>query len=261
MSDVDSRYEVKSVARAVAIMEALEDAQADGLTVTEVAKTVGLSKSTAFATLHTLRSRGLVSDKGEGATRRYRLGLALVRLGQQASAQTSVADVGQPVLRALTEETGLTSRIAVLDDDWAVVVARVDSRTSVRLDLRMGQREWPHCTGVGKALLSTLSEPDVRRIVERLGMPSRTSKTITEPDRLISNLARVRADGFIIDDEEDAEGIICIASPVVDIRGTAVGAVSVTGLKADSALRQPRAVGKQVRSAAAQLAELVNRRI
>lgn len=257
----DNRYEVKSVARAVAILEALEDAHADGLTVTEVAKLVGLSKSTAFATLHTLRAHGLVSDKGEGATRRYRLGLALVRLGQQASAQTSIADIGQPVLRALTEKTGLTSRIAVLDDDWAVVVARADSRTAVRLDLRMGQREWPHCTGVGKALLSTLPESEVRALVGRLGMPVRTSRTITDADRLVVNLARARADGFTIDDEEDAEGIMCIASPVVDVHGNALGAVSVTGLKADSALRQPRSVGRQVRAAAAQIAQMVNRRV
>ncbi len=260
MTEVESRYEVKSVVRAIAILEALEDSQDDGLTVTEVAKLVGLSKSTAFATLHTLRAHGLVSDKGEGSTRRYRLGLALVRLGQQASAQTSIADLGQPVLRALTEETGLTSRIAVLDDDWAVVVARVDSRTAVRLDLRMGQREWPHCTGVGKALLSTLPEAEVRSIMGRLGMPARTERTITDPDNLVANLTRARADGFTIDDEEDAEGIMCIASPVVDVHGGVLGALSVTGLKADSALRQPRSVGRKVRAAAEQIGEMVNRR-
>jgi len=260
VTEIDSRYEVKSVVRAIAILEALEDSQDDGLTVTEVAKLVGLSKSTAFATLHTLRSHGLVSDKGEGSTRRYRLGLALVRLGQQASAQTSIADIGQPVLRALTDETGLTSRIAVLDDDWAVVVARVDSRTAIRLDLRMGQREWPHCTGVGKALLSTLSESEVRSILKRLGMPARTERTITDPDHLVANLNRARADGFAIDDEEDAEGIMCISSPVVGLHGAVLGAVSVTGLKADSALRQPRSVGRQVRAAARQIGEMVNRR-
>ena len=231
------------------------------MTVTEVAKLVGLSKSTAFATLHTLTAHGLVSDMGEGSTRRYRLGLALVRLGQQASTQTSIADIGRPVLRALTDETGLTSRIAVLDDGWAVVVARADSRTAVRLDLRMGQRERPHCTGVGKALLCTLSESEVRSIVGRLGMPARTERTITDPDQLVEKLKGARAEGFAIDDEEDAEGIMCISSPVVDLYGGALGAVSVTGLKADSALRQPRSVGRKIRAAAEQIAEMVNLRV
>jgi IclR family acetate operon transcriptional repressor len=259
MAELDSRYEVKSVVRAITILEALEDSL-DGLTVTDVAKIVGLSKSTAFATLQTLRAYGLVSDKGEGATRRYRLGLALVRLGQQAATQTSVADVAQPILRLLTEETGLTARVAVLEDDWAVVVGRSDSRTAVRLDLRMGQREWPHCTGVGKALLSALPEPEIRALVTRVGMPARTPHTITDPDVLVAVLARARAEGFCIDDEEDAEGIMCVAAPAVDGHGNLLGAISVTGLKADSALSKPRNVGRAVHAAAMRLAELVNSR-
>jgi IclR family acetate operon transcriptional repressor len=259
MTELDSRYEVKSVVRAVSILEALEDSL-DGLTVTEVAKAVGLSKSTAFATLQTLRAHGLVSDAGEGASRQYRLGLALVRLGQRAANQTSIADVAQPILRALTEETGLTARVAVLEEDWAVVVGRSDSRTAVRLDLRMGQREWPHCTGIGKAMLSALPESEIRAIVGRLGMPTRTSHTITDPDVLVAALMRARAQGFCLDDEEDAEGIMCVASPVVDGHGNLLGAISVTGLKADPALSKPRDVGRVVREAAKQTAERADTR-
>lgn len=259
MTELDSRYEVKSVVRAIGILEALEDSP-DGLTVTETAKAVGLSKSTAFATLQTLRAHGLVSDSGEGATRQYRLGLALVRLGQRAATQTSIADVAQPVLRTLTEETGLTSRVAVLEDDWAIVVGRSDSRTAPRLDLRMGQREWPHCTGVGKALLSALPESEIRGVVGRLGMPARTPHTITDPDALVAVLMRARAQGFCLDDEEDAEGIMCVAAPIVDGHGNLLGAISVTGLKADSALSKPRNVGRAVHDAARQIAELTEYR-
>ncbi len=260
MGAADGRYTVKSVARAVDILESLEDAPSDGLTVTEVAKVVGLSKAAAFATLWTLAARGLVTASGEGTSRRYRLGLALVRLGQQAASQTTIADVGRPVLRALTEQTGLTSRLAVLEEDWAVVIGRVDSRTAVRLDLRMGQREWPHCTGVGKALLSTLPEAEIRDIVGRVGMPARTERTITDPDALVESLARARAAGFVIDDEEDAPGITCLAAPIIDEHGRLLGAVSVTGLTADPALMRPKSVGRQVKAAAQQIADLASRR-
>jgi len=260
MSDLDVRYEVKSVSRAIAILEALEDADDVGLTVTDLAKFVGLSKSTAYSTLQTMRSRGLVSDKGEGSSRRYALGLALVRLGHRASSQTTVADLGQQILGELTKATGLTSRLAVLDDDWAVVVARSDARGAVRLDLRMGQREWPHCTGVGKALLSALDEAEGRAIVARLGMPRRTPRTITSPDAFMAELARGRSNGFCIDDEEDAEGIMCVAAPVFDPHRRPIAAISVTGLKAGSSLRRHRDVGRQVRAAADKLAELAVRR-
>lgn len=257
MDDPADRYTVKSVARAIDILETLEDDHDGGLTVTEVAKKVGLSKAAAFATLQTLSARGLVASTGEGPSRRYLLGLALVRLGQQAASQTSIADIGQPVLRRLTELTGLTSRLAVLEEDWAVVIGRVDSRTAVRLDLRMGQREWPHCTGVGKALLCGLPESQVREIVGRVGMPARTDRTITDPDDLVAALAQAREAGFVVDDEEDATGITCIAAPILDDRGRVLGAVSVTGLTADPALAQPQRVGTQVKAAAEQISELV----
>lgn len=259
MTELDTRYEVKSVVRAIHILEVLEDSRS-GLTVTEVAKAVGLSKSTAFATLHTLRARGLVSDSGEGASRQYRLGLALVRLGQRAATQTSIADVAKPILRALTERTGLTARVAVLEDDWAVVVGRSDSRTAVRLDLRMGQREWPHSTGIGKAMMSVLPESEIRAILGRVGMPSRTSRTITDPDLLVASLVRARGQGFCLDDEEDADGIMCIASPILDGNGNLLGAISVTGLKADPALSKPREVGRAVHAAAKQIAERADAR-
>ncbi|MGB0113231.1 MAG: IclR family transcriptional regulator [Ilumatobacteraceae bacterium] len=258
--ELDDRYVVKSVVRAIKILEALEDARGDGLNVTEIARLVGVSKSTAFSTLYTLRAHGLVADKGDGATRRYRLGLALVRLGQQASVQTSVADLAQSALKRLTDETGLSSRVAVLDEGWAVVVGRVDTRNAVRLDLRMGRQEWPHCTGVGKALLSTLSDDQVREILDRIGMPARTKRTITDPGHLLTVLARARIDGFCIDDEEDAEGIMCISAPVLNLPGAMPCAVSVTGLKADPLLAQPRSVGRAVRAAAEQIADLAQGR-
>ena len=255
MIELDSRYAVKSVVRAIAILEAIEDAHEDGLTVTEIAKLIGISKSAAFATLYTLGSYGLVSDRDEGQTRRYTLGLALIRLGQQASAQNSIADLARPTLRDLTEKTGLTSRVAVLDDGWAVVVGRVDARSAVRLDLGMGRQEWPHSSGVGKAMLSTLPQDEVHSIVDRLGMPRKTPNTITDIDALIAALERVRSDGFCLDDEEDAEGVLCVAAPLSHLPGGAVGAISVTGLKADPLLRQPRRVGREVRAAAAEIAE------
>jgi len=260
MAELDSRYAVKSVVRAIKILEALEDAHEEGLTVTEVSKLIGISKSAAFATLHTLGSAGLVSVRGERRSRQYSLGLALIRLGQQASAQNSIADLARPTLRGLTYRTGLTSRVAVLDDGWAVVVGRVDARTAVRLDLGMGRQEWPHSSGVGKSMLSTLSEAEVRSIVDRLGMPRKTPNTITDVDALLAALDRVRSDGFCLDDEEDVEGVLCVAAPLTQLPGGAVGAISVTGLKADPLLRQPRRVGREVQAAAIEIAELARGR-
>lgn len=250
----NDRYRVKSVDRAVAVLEALAVAGPDGLTVSEVGKDVGASKSTAFALLQTLLDRGFVADSGEGASRRYRLGMALARLGDRVVSQIGVRDVAMPVLHELTDATGLTSRLAVLEDGWAVVVGRVDAPGAVRFTSQLGRRELPHSSGVGKALLATLPEARVRELVGVTGLPRRTDKTLTEVDVLLRDLAGARDRGYAVDDEEDAEGVFCVGATFTDHRGAVVGGISVTGLKLDLPAWRIHQLGETVRSHADRIA-------
>lgn len=249
-------YEVRSVSRAIEILTALEQVPNgdEGLTVSDVSRIVGGTKSTVFATLQTLLAHGLVDDSGAGMSRRYRLGLTLVRLGERAAQQTSITDLLEPALRELSRKTGLTARAAVLDrEGWAVVIAHVNAPTAVRLDLRLGQLERLHCTGLGKALLSLLPDDEVREILGRVGTPRRTHRTLCSADEVIGNLTDIRAAGYALDDEEDASGIMCVAAAVPVRAGRPLAAISVTGLKADEAMRRPDQVGLILREHAARL--------
>lgn len=247
----EPKYWVKSVARAADILEALAaPAQGNGLSVTEVGQACSISKSAAFGMLQTLRAYGLVSDDGEGMSRRYRLGMSLARLGDRARSQVSLRGVAHPVLRELTRATGMASRLAVPEDGHAVVVDQVELDQRVRLDLRMGQRELPHCTGLGKALLSAMPPSEAAAVVERFGLPRRTSRTITDPATFLSHLRDIARVGYALDDEEDAEGIICIGAPVFDDRSVCAGAISITGLKLGLPAWRYQELGGQVRDAA-----------
>ncbi|AXE76806.1 IclR family transcriptional regulator [Streptomyces atratus] len=247
----EPKYWVKSVARAADILEALAaPAQGNGLSVTEVGQACSISKSAAFGMLQTLRAYGLVSDDGEGMNRRYRLGMSLARLGDRARSQVSLRGVAHPVLRELTRTTGMASRLAVPEDGHAVVVDQVELDQRVRLDLRMGQRELPHCTGLGKALLSAVPQSEAAAVVERFGLPRRTSRTITDPATFLSHLRDIARVGYALDDEEDAEGIICIGAPVFDDRSVCAGAISITGLKLGLPAWRYQELGGQVRDAA-----------
>ncbi|MFH8520703.1 IclR family transcriptional regulator [Streptomyces gelaticus] len=247
----EPKYWVKSVARAADILEALAaPGQGSGLSVTEVGQACSISKSAAFGMLQTLRAYGLVSDDGEGMNRRYRLGMSLARLGDRARSQVSLRGVAHPVLRELTRTTGMASRLAVPEDGHAVVVDQVELDQRVRLDLRMGQRELPHCTGLGKALLSAVPPGEAAAVVERFGLPRRTSRTITDPATFLSHLRDIARAGYALDDEEDAEGIICIGAPVFDDRSVCAGAVSITGLKLGLPAWRYQELGGQVRDAA-----------
>ncbi|GAA0913096.1 IclR family transcriptional regulator [Nonomuraea longicatena] len=242
---------MRSVARAADVLEALS--RQGGLSVTELAAACGLSKSAAFATLFTLREFGLVADDGEGMNRRYRLGMALARLGARAQDQVSLRDVARPALVELTRLTGMNSRLAVPDGGQAVVVDQVSNRERIQVDLRMGTRELPHCTGLGKALLAEMTDAEVLELVGRVGLPRRTGHTITDADTLLAHLKTVRELGYAVDDEEDADGVFCIGSALRDHTGACAGAVSITSLKRDLPAWKYQELGRQVRESAEQI--------
>src|SRR5438445_12396712 len=120
----EDRYRVQSVERAFALLEALADAGPEGMTLSNLARSLGVSKSTAYAILQTLLTGGFVADAGTGMGRRYRLGMALARLGDVVVSQLALRDLALPVIRDLTAETGPTSPLAVLDDAYAIGIGR-----------------------------------------------------------------------------------------------------------------------------------------
>jgi IclR family transcriptional regulator, acetate operon repressor len=226
-----ARYRLQSVERALDLLEYLALAGPDGITLTEAAQHLKLSKSSAFALLQTLVARGFAADAGVRQSRRYRLGMALPKLGDAAAAQAPLVDIAMPVLRSVTAASGLTTRLVVPDGPYAVVIARVDAPGSVRFASYLGKREYPHCTSAGKALLAALPAERARQLAIEAGMPARTSRTITDPDALLRDLALASVRGYTIDDEEDADGVFCVGASVHDRSGACVAAISGTGLK------------------------------
>ncbi len=228
---IDDRYRVQSLGRALDLVELIANRGKDGARLTDLARDLGMSKAAVYALLQTLLARGFLSDFSEGANRRYRLGMSLARLGDMAVANIALADVAMPELRKLTAELGMTSRLAILDDGYAVVVGRVDAPGSIRFDAALGRRELPHCSAVGKALLAAMPMDEARSILERNALPQRTPRTITGVAQLMKELALTAERGYAVDDEEDTEGVACIGSCIYGRTGQAAGAISVTGLK------------------------------
>jgi IclR family acetate operon transcriptional repressor len=248
MNNVDDRYRVQSVGRAFSLLETLAEAGPDGMTLSELSRGLGVSKSTAYAILHTMLAHGFVADSGAGMRRRYRLGMALARLGDLVVSQIGLRDVAMPVLRSLTEETELPSRVAVLDEHYAVVIGLVDApRSTVRFAANLGKREHLHSSAVGKAMLASMPDTGVLEIVELAGLPRKTTHTIVEPAALLRDLATVRRRGYAVDDEEDVEGVFCVGSSVFDHSGRCAGAISVTGLKLDLPPWKIERLGQTVR--------------
>ncbi len=227
----NERYRVKSLERALDIVDALSKAGPEGMSGSEVARALELSKSATFSILQTLLARRYLADHGSGASRRYRLGMAFARLGDQVVSETVLRDLAMPVLRKLTAETGLTSRAAILNDGYAISIGKVDGPGTIRIASFLGLQELPHATGVGKAILATLPADEVREIVEKNGLPLRTPNTIRDVDNLLLELGRIADRGYAVDDEEDTLGVLCIGASVWGHGGKCAGAISITSLK------------------------------
>ena len=246
---------MRSLEHALDVLEVLAQSGRAGLSVSELSRRTAMSKSNSFSILQTLIARGYVADEGDGMTRRYRLTAALAQLADGVLGKDSVTTIGQKILEALTAQTRLTSRLAVLDDGYVVALLRVDGPGPIRLSTYLGRRELPHCSGVGKAILATLPGKEVDAIVRRIGLSRRTPHTITSVTALKRQLKLVREQGYSFDDEEDHEGVFCVGAMFFDRDNAQAGAISVSGLKSGRAETNLHRIGEIVRAHAMRLSK------
>lgn len=242
------RYTVRSVARALQLVDIVAKGPAEGQSLSDLARELGTSKSTTLSLARTMVAAGLLRDTRPGP--RYTLGTALIRLGDIARRQLPLGDLCRPLLEELADTTKMTSRVAVCDEGYPVFIDRIDGPGSVRFHAPLGQREVPYATAAGKAILSTMDEQAVRALCTETGLPPRTAHTITDIDSLLEDLAVARRHGFAVDDEEDAEGIFCAGAAFFGHDGTCAGAVSVTGIKRDLPAWRVDELGRTVRACA-----------
>ena len=253
--EVAGRYTVRSVARAMRLVQIVADGPPEGLPLSELARALRSSKSTTLSLARTLTAYGMLRDLPPGP--RYSLGTGLIRLGDIARGQLPLGDVCRPLLAELADLTKMTSRLAICDDGFPVFIERVDGPGSVRFHTPLGQREMPHSSAAGKAILATMTREQVRAVCSQAGLPRRTSHTITDLASLRENLALVRSNGFALDDEEDAEGVFCLGAAFFRHDGAVAGAVSVTGIKGDLPAWRVNELGQAVRRAADRVSDIL----
>ena len=216
---------VQSLDRALALMELI--AQEDGLTLTELAQRAGVPPSTAHRILGTLEAHDYVLHEEERGL--WLIGVKAFEVGSSFLRNRKLAATGRAVMRKLLEECGESVNLAIEDDGSIVFVSQIESHHPIRAFHRPGSRGAIHASGVGKALLSTLSAEDVRRVLHKTGLEKFTDKTLVEPGKLFAELEATRARGWAIDDEERTPGMRCVAAPIYNEHGEAFAGLSVSG--------------------------------
>ncbi len=222
-----SGEQVQSLVRALGLLNCLAEAPEGTATLTDLAQQMGLASSTAHRLLTTLEQERYVRFDHDG--RLWSVGVQAFVAGSGFIKTRDLVAFARPHMRLLMEDCGETVNLAVEDQGQAVYLAQVECRQMMRVFARPGQRVPLHCSGVGKAILSTLSDKALSRILHQHGMARLTVKTLATPALLRADLARVRQTGVAVDDEEHAVGLRCVSAPVFDESGHVVAGISASG--------------------------------
>src|SRR5229473_3176798 len=241
---------VQSVDRALSIIETLAEDD-EGYRLSDLAVRTGLSPSTVHRLLATLEKRRFVQfDRYES---KWHVGAQSFAVGATFARRRNFVAQAMPYLRKLRDQTRETANLAVVDDEAIIVLTRMESREIMRSLTKVGGRVAMVASGVGKAVLATYSDDDVSAIIRRQGMPRLTEKSIVRPSDLFKELAKVRRDGYAIDDEEACMGLRCIAAVVYSDCSEPLAAISVSGMTSRVTDDRLPALGRTVREVAAEL--------
>lgn len=190
----------------------------------DLAKACDLPKPTTHRMLQTCSEAGFAVGLGGG---RYTVGPRL--LGMSAAVLAARPAI-RPILADLRRRTGHTVHYAVRHADRAVYVDKLEPDQAYRLNTRPGGEVPLYCTGVGRAILSRLSPPEVAAVLDAARLRARTPKTVTDPAEIRASLTTVDTLGYVVDDEQHEQHVRCVAAPVLAADGQVAGAVSVAGL-------------------------------
>ncbi|RAK08503.1 IclR family transcriptional regulator [Halanaerobium saccharolyticum] len=216
---------IKSLDRALDILELIVDRE-NGMGVTEISRELEIHKSTVYRLLDTLKFRGFL-EKNED-NHKYIAGIKLFELSSKVLNDIDSRVRVRPYLEELMQKTEETIHLGILDSGEVIYLDKVESNATIRMYSQVGKRVPAHSTSLGKAIMAHLPEERVKEILAEKGMEKNTENTITEIDKLLDHLEKVRKQGYAVDDEEQEEDIRCIAGPIFNHQGKVVAAFSIS---------------------------------
>jgi DNA-binding IclR family transcriptional regulator len=222
---INGVYKLQALDRAFAVLDLLSSSSAP-MGLAEIAAALDLHKSTAHRFLMVLERHRIVERTPTG---KFRLGLRLSDFGSRAIEQYDLRDRAQLHLKTLVAEVEETAHLCILEKTHMVYIDKQEPERTIRMISRVGASSPIHCTAVGKAILATMSRPRVEEMLQAVQLERFTRRTMTSREALLKELDRTSRRGYAVDDEEREEGVRCAGMAILDGRGEAVAAVSISG--------------------------------
>jgi IclR family KDG regulon transcriptional repressor len=221
------RNGIKSVVKTLQLLK-LFSPQHPVWSAEDMVSSLGYHKSSVQRILATLEKEGFLS-KVTPRRSEYRLGPDILFLGNVAEVSLDLRSVARPMMEDLVQRVQETCYLCVADQGQCLYIEKVECSQPIRIIHQVGQRTPMYCTGVGKALMSGMTDEGIDRLIKAQELKARTRHTITDPHRLKRELEVIRKKGIALDNEELDLGVKCIAAPIKDRSNAVVAAISLSG--------------------------------
>ncbi|OBW92651.1 transcriptional regulator [Gallibacterium genomosp. 3] len=215
---------VASVLKVFSILEILSEQKDIG--ITELSQKLMMSKSTTYRFLQTMKNLGYVYQENDSD--KYGLSLKLFELSARSLEYVDLISFADKEMQYISEQTGEALHLGILDGHEIVYLHKIDSKYNLRMQSRIGRRNPLYSTGIGKVLLSDMSDDEVRNILSEVKFVQYTKNTVDNIEKLIPELHLVREHHYAEDNEEQEDGLICIAAPVYNRLGKIIAGLSIS---------------------------------
>lgn len=195
------------------------------LSLDELTRKSGYSKTTCFRFLKTMRDLGLVDQ--DPNNKAYQLGPRLISLGLTALKGMNLRRAALPVMLRLRKETQETVNLAILSDTEVIFIERIMSDYLVNTNINIGDRLPVYCASLGKAILAFLDAGHQEEIITRLNFKAKTERTIVTQSSLRKELSEIKSRGYALNDEELEKGLRAVAAPVINYTGEAFAGINI----------------------------------
>ncbi len=214
-----------TVLKALRVLEEIGE-HVNGISLSEAAALAELDRSTAYRLLTTLVDAGYLVRSDE--TKKYRLSYKLVSIGRLLLASAGPDEIIRETLAKLSRETQEAANFSVLNGHQAVIRLLSKGSHLLSVDFKVGDRSDLHCTSIGKVLLAQQDERFIQEVLAQ-PLPKVASRTITDPNALRLELAKIRECGYALDVAEFADDMCCVAAPVFGADGALLGGINLAG--------------------------------
>lgn len=223
MSDTHSKYYLQSLAKGIQVLKVISQSSKP-IGITEIARKLNTNNATVSRICYTLSYLGYITKDPQ---KRWRLTPKVLSLGYAAINSQGWLQTAQHYLEELSEKTGETTNLSVMEGGEIIYIYRVDARKILPYDIRLGTTLPVHCTSMGKALLAFRPKEKILDVLGSIDFVALTHNTITSKEAFIKELEKVRSKGYAVNDEELSVGLRSVAAPVLDSQGWSVAAINI----------------------------------